>query len=163
MEKQLYVLAGFDPATERRLKNWESLLEHGCPGQQTKGIPHHITLGAYPTVMEELVKAMVTQTASETPFLPVSFQHLGVFGGGRVLFAAPCVSRDLLRLKEHFGSGDAWMAHATLLIDEPDRVLSAMGPATQMFEAFEGRVERLFLYEFFPSRLILDLPLEGRN
>lgn len=163
-DKQLFIMAGFDPETERRLTSWETLLEqHGRPGQQTKGIPHHITLGVYPPDMEEQVKALVAQAARETAPFPVSFSHLGLFGGGRVLFAAPCVSRALLSLKERFGPGDHWTAHATLLLDEPERIISAFGPAIGMFEAFEGRVERIFLNEFFPNRPILHLPLQGEN
>lgn len=160
--KQLFIMAGFDPETERRLKRWETLLEGGCPGQQTKDVPHHITLGMYPPELEEQVKALVEQAARETASFTVSFQHLGLFSGGRVLFVAPSVNRPLLNLKERFGSDIAWTAHATLLIDEPERVLSAVGPAIGMFEPFEGRVERIFLHEFFPNRYILDLPLEGR-
>ena len=162
--KQLFIMAGFDPETERRLKDWEATLERiGRPGQQTKGVPHHISLGMYPPAMEEQVRAMVIQAAKETAPFPVTFQHLGIFGGGRVLFAAPCVSRALLNLKERFGPGDTWTAHATLLIDEPEHILSAVSPAVGMFEEFEGRVERLFLHEFFPDRFILDLPLDGGN
>ena len=162
--KRLFVMAGFDPETERRLQDWEDSLERiGRPGQQTKDVPHHISLGTYPPAMEEQVKAMVIQAARETAPFPVAFQHLGIFGGGRVLFAAPCVNHALLDLKERFGPGDAWTAHATLLIDEPEHILSAVSPAVGMFEEFEGRVERLFLHEFFPNRFILNLPLNGCN
>lgn len=161
--KQLFIMAGFDPETEQRLKDWETRLERcGRPGQQTKNIPHHITLGMYPPAMEEQVKEMVLQAASETAPFPVSFQHLGIFGGGRVLFAAPCVDRALLNLKERFGSGTGWTAHATLLIDEPENILSAVAPAVGMFEEFEGRIESIFVHEFFPSRFVLSLPLKGK-
>ena len=161
--KRLYIMAGFDQETERRLGRWETLLERGHPGPQTKGIPHHITLGAYPPEMEEQVRAMVAQAARETAPFPVCFDHLGLLGGGRVLFAAPSVDHALLSLKERFGPCAGWAAHATLLIDEPETVLSAVGPAIGMFEAFEGRVERIFLHEFFPNCPILHLPLEGGN
>lgn len=162
--KQLFILAGFDPETERRLKRWETRLERrGRPGQQTKDVPHHITLGMYPPSMEEQVKEMALQAAAETAPFPVIFQHLGIFGGGRVLFAAPCVDRALLNLKERFGPGTGWTAHATLLIDEPEHILSAVAPAVGMFEEFEGRIERIFVHEFFPNRLILNLPLNGRD
>ena len=163
-DKQLFIMAGFDQETERRLNDWEAALERcGRPGRQTKNVPHHISLGMYPPTMEASVKTMVIQAASETAPFPISFQHLGIFGGGRVLFAAPCVNRALLNLKERFGPGDAWTAHATLLIDEPERIVPLIGPAIEMFEEFEGRVERLFLHEFFPTRLILDLPLSGSD
>lgn len=162
--KQLYIMAGFDPETERRLKDWEAMLERaGRPGRQTKDVPHHITLGMYPPAMEEQVKAMVTQAASETAPFPVTIDHLGIFSGGRVLFAAPSVDRAMLSLKERFGPRAGWTAHTTLLIDEPEYILSAVSAAIGMFEEFEGRVERIFLYEFFPNRLILNLPLEGEN
>lgn len=161
-DKQLFIMAGFDPKTERRLKDLEAMLERlGRPGQQTKNVPHHVSLGMYPPAMEEQVREMVARAARETGPFPVAFQHLGIFGGGRVLFAAPCVNRDLLNLKERFGPGDGWTAHATLLIDEPEYILSAVGPAVGTFEEFEGYIERILLYEFFPARSILDLPLEG--
>lgn len=161
-DKMLYVMAGFDAETEQRLSALEALLARaGYRGSQTRGIPPHITLGAFPCEQEEQVRALVANTALETAAFPLTFQHLGVFGGGRVLFAAPDVRRPLLDLKERFGSSARWTAHATLLIDEPERVVTAFAAAIQAFDAFEGRVERLYLHECFPNRKILHAPLRG--
>lgn len=160
--KRLYIMARFDPDTERRLSEWERSLERsGFHGQQTRGIPHHITLGDYPTEQEEQARALVSRVASETEAFPITFNHLGVFSGGHVLFAAPDASHELLSLRERFGPTFNWAPHATLLIAEPELIIRAMTPAVQVFEAFAGRVEGLLLYEFFPARPILTLPLTG--
>ena len=161
-DKRLYIMAGFDPDTERRLSERERLLENkGFHGQQTRGIPHHLTLGDCPTKQEEQVRALVARVAAETAAFPVTFNHLGLFSGGRVLFAAPDASHELLSLRERFGPAFNWTPHATLLIAEPELIVRAVTPAIQAFEPFDGRVESLLLYEFFPARPILNLPLTG--
>ena len=162
LDKQLYILACFDPDTEQRLGDLEALLENkGYHGQQTRGIPHHITLGTFPSPQEEDVQSLVARVSRKIAPFPVTFNHLGVFSGGRVLFAAPDVTRQMLDLKECFNPYPNWAAHATLLIDQPERISSAFATAIQAFGAFEGRIESLCLYEFFPSRKILHLPLVG--
>ena len=47
-----------------------------------------------------------------------------------------------------------WTDHATLLIDEPEKILQAIQIVTETFQPFAAKIESLSLYEFFPARLI---------
>ena len=158
----LCVLAGYDDLTEAYLAGLQSdLYAQGFSGTQTRDLPQHITLGSFPTDRESALIGQVCAAARETRPFSLTFNHLGLFSGGRVLFVAPDTNRPLLALKERFGSSAGWTPHTTMLIDEPQTILRALPPLTGGFAPFAGRVERLFLYEFWPTRLILELPLGG--
>jgi len=161
-EKMLYVLAGYDEKTEEKLQTWQNMLyDAGFVGTQTKNIPQHITLGSFPVDMEEELCALVDKAGRETGPLPVTFNHVGIFGGGKVLFIAPDVSKEMLDLKEKFGESRGWTAHSTMLIDAPDVTLRAAGHILKGFASFEGKITQLFLYEFFPARHIATIQLKG--
>ncbi|MDO4739345.1 MAG: 2'-5' RNA ligase family protein [Eubacteriales bacterium] len=160
-EKLLYVLAGYDAPTEQKLQAWQNrLYAEGFVGTHTKNIPQHITLGSFPTQAEERLCALLQETAAQIKAFPVTFNHIGVFGGGKVLFVAPDVNHALLDLKERFGESHGWTAHSTLLIDEPEAVLRAAQSVLSDFGAFEGTVTQLYLYEFFPARHIATVQLQ---
>lgn len=160
----LYVLAGYDSVTEAAITARQELIaEKGFTGTQTKGIPPHITLGIFPSPQESQLIDLCRQVAADTAPFPVTFAHIGVFQGGRVLFLAPDTSHELLYVKERFGDSAGWTAHTTLLIDEQEIILSAIPTALQDFSMFTGQVEKLYVYEFFPARLILTLPLQGKG
>jgi len=160
-EKMLYVLAGYDGATEERLQRMQNkLYAEGFVGTQTKNIPMHVTLGSFPAEMEEELKALVNETARTNSAFPVTFNHIGIFGGGKVVFVSPDVSREMLLLKEKFGGSKGWTAHSTMLIDEPEVVLRAAAELLDDFSSFEGEVTQLFLYEFFPARHIATVQLQ---
>ena len=160
-EKALYVLAGYDAATEEKLSGMQNTLyELGYTGTQTRNIPQHITLGRFSTDEEsELVVRMQAAAETTAPFA-VMFNHIGLFGGSKVLFAAPDCSNALLRLKENFGDSFGWTPHSTLLIDEPDVVLQALPEVMKEFSRFQGEITSLHLYEFFPARHILTVLLK---
>lgn len=154
-EKFLCVLAEYDRETERRVENIRQRLSGaGFTGRQTQGIPHHITLGTFPIAEKGSLGKSVKEAAAQTRPFSVAFTHLGVFGGGNVLFLAPDINRELLACKERFGGSENWTPHTTLLIEEPLEVCRAMPLALEAFEEFQGRVESLSLYEFFPAGLI---------
>ena len=160
-DKRLYVLAGFDAPTEDRLQAWQNrLYEEGFIGTQTKNIPQHITLGSFPVEMEQELCEQLDRLAKETAAFPVTFNHVGIFGGGKVLFIAPDISHEMLQLKECFGSAYNWTAHSTMLIDEPEVILRAAESTLGRFAAFEGNVTQLHLYEFFPARHIATVQFE---
>lgn len=47
--KMLYVLAGYDQATQGRLAGMQDkLYAKGFCGEHTRGIPMHVTLGSFP-------------------------------------------------------------------------------------------------------------------
>ena len=108
-----------------------------------------------------IASARLKHIALETPSFDVTFNHIGIFGGGRVLFIAPDASHAMLQLKEAFGSSDNWTAHTTMLIDEPDTIRAALPVLIDGFSAFRGRVTQLHLYEFQPPRHILTVQLAG--
>ena len=153
--KRLYVMAGFDSDTERLLASIQEELNHlGFVGEQTKAIPPHITLADFDIDKEsELVESLGMISKKHSVF-KISFSHVGIFQGSRVLFVAPDVNKDLLDLKGYFGSSHNWAAHVTLLIDDPLVIQSAVPPILARFRAFEGRIESLFLYEFWPTRFV---------
>jgi len=161
-EKQLYFLAGYDDATEAKLAGLQqSLYDCGFEGTQTRSIPMHITMGIAPSETEEEQKRFLKELCAETEAFDVSFNHAGIFSGGRVLFIAPDCSMELLALRERFGSSFSWTPHTTMLIDEPDIIKHAVPKLLEGFSSFCGRVTHVHLYEFFPARHILTLPLKN--
>ena len=135
-----------------------TLYQQGFRGRQSKHLPHHLTLDNFPVAQEEQLKTLLAETAVR-PAFPVTFSHAGVFPEAKVLFAAPDCSRELLALKEVFGPSRGWTPHATMLIDEPEAVYRALPVLMEHFLPFDGTVARLYLYEFFPVRHILTVPL----
>lgn len=161
-DRFLCVLAGYDNSTEAHLcALQQGLYDAGFSGVQTKGIPMHFTIGYADCAAEDDLIARLKHIALETPSFDVTFNHIGIFGGGRVLFIAPDASHAMLQLKEAFGSSDNWTAHTTMLIDEPDTIRAALPVLIDGFSAFRGRVTQLHLYEFQPPRHILTVQLAG--
>ena len=159
--KALYILAGYDDATEARLAGIQSgLYERGFTGVHTKHLPQHITMHSFPTDQEEALIEKLKKIASETKAFEVVFSHIGIFTGGEVLFIAPDKNAPLLRLKEQFGDSDSWTPHTTMLIDKPDVICKALPLVTESFSDFCGKVTSLHLYEFFPTRYITTVELQ---
>ena len=156
----LCVLAGYDQETEARLAALQDrLYGQGFTGTQSKNIPMHITLGAFPPSEEGTLKETMTRAAGACRPFEVDLEHIGVFGGSKVLFVAPDINRSLLQLKEHFGPSGRWTPHTTMLMDQPEVIYRALPILAEGFEAFQGQVTALHLYEFWPARHILSLPL----
>lgn len=55
---------------------------------------------------------------------------------------------------------DAWTAHATLLIDEPESIHKALDLISKEFHNMTATIQALHLYEFFPTRLIASYELK---
>lgn len=159
-DKFLCVLAGYDGETETRLASMQNrLYEAGFNGTQTRNIPMHITVGRFPTEEEDRVSALVRSVAAVTEPFELSLSHVGMFAGSRVLFAAPDGKRELLALREHFGESHGWVPHTTMLIDQPEEIYRALPVLMDAFVPSCGNITCLHLYEFFPSRHILTVPL----
>lgn len=160
MAKALYILAGYDDNTEKYLSGIQNkLYEAGFMGTQTKNIPMHTTLGSFPCEKEEELIEFLKKLSAETKAFEVTFNHIGMFGGGNVLFIAPDANHRLLDLKEKFGSSYNWAAHTTMLIDDARVVQQALPVVLEQFKAFIGKVSKLHLYEFFPTRHIISVDL----
>lgn len=154
-KKFLCVMAGFDNATELKLSAMQKgLYDLGFVGKQTKNIPQHITLGSFDVERELEIKELVQTVAKTMSIFPVTFNSIGIFQGTKVLFAAPDTSRYLLDLKESFEESFGWTPHTTLLIDEPEIIYRAVPLIADNFVAFGGRIEYIYLYEFWPTRCI---------
>ncbi len=167
-EKYRCVMAGFDAETEAKLAELQNVLyENGFTGTQTKGIPFHLPLAeisADDVRDEEWLKEIMEETAEISFDFTVTFRHLGIFSGGKVLFAAPDPEMELLHLNGRFDfSDDSWTPHATLLIDEPSVILDALPIVLEKFKPFTARIDKLYLYEFFPSRHIATVGLGAEN
>ena len=159
-DKLLCVLAGYDEETEAKLAGWQQdLYDKGYVGTHTKNLPQHITLGSFPVEKETELVAKVQQAAAQIHSFPVTFNHVGIFGGSKVLFIAPDVSHELLNLREEFESADGWTPHTTMLIDEPSVIMEAVKEIADGFQAFAGKVTSLHVYEFWPTRHILSVKL----
>ena len=159
-DKALYILAGYDSDTESTLSTLQNeLYEAGFSGQQTKNIPQHITLESFPCEQEQELIARLQTLSKSTEEFSVTFNHIGIFSGAKVLFIAPDTNRKLLELKEKFGSPEGWTPHSTMLIDEPEIILRAASMILDRFSPFSGKVTALHLYEFFPTRHILSVEL----
>ncbi|MDF2586931.1 MAG: 2-5 ligase [Anaerocolumna sp.] len=155
-EQFLCVMAGFDDQTEKHLEELQKeLYQREFVGIHTKNIPLHITLGIFDVSEEKMISTLVKMVSSNTESFDVTFNHIGIFGGSEVLFIAPDINRELLKLKENFGESYDWTPHVTMLIDEPAEIFKAAQVLSSSFTKFKGRVEKLYLYEFWPSRYIL--------
>ncbi len=161
MDKFLCVMAGYDINTEKRLSDIQNkLYEKGFVGNHTKDLPQHITLGTFPVDKEGEVFNLLNKVSKETRQFDITFNHIGIFGGSQVLFIAPDTNYSLLKLKENFGDSFNWTPHTTMLIDKTENVSRAMPIVVEYFEAFQGQVQTIHLYEFWPSRHILTVSLE---
>lgn len=160
-DKALYVMAGYDDRTEAYLAGIQNkMYENGFFGVHTKNLPQHITLCSFPVDQErELIQKIQNLAQTKTPF-NITFNHVGIFSGSRVLFIAPDINRELLDLQEEFGVSFNWTPHTTMLIDEPGVVLQALPLVLEDFAAFQGKVTTLHLYEFWPTRHILSVNLK---
>ncbi|MBO4864848.1 MAG: 2'-5' RNA ligase family protein [Eubacterium sp.] len=163
--KSLYILAGYDDLTEEKLSAIQNkLYEAGFEGFQTKNIPMHFTLGSYDCNREEDLINRLKSIGDTIETFEVSFNHTGLFRlpENDVLFIKPELSREMLSLKDHFlDSKDQfeWSPHSTLLIDKSDVIQKAMPIVLDEFSPFAGKVKKLYLYEFWPTRHILTVEI----
>lgn len=159
--KALFILAGYDDKTDSYLSSiQEKLYQRGFTGTHTKNIPQHITLGSFSVDKESMRIDLLKKISRQTKGFEVTFNHVGIFGGSKVLFIAPDTNDKLLCLKEQFGSSYGWTPHTTMLIDKPDIILEALPYVMNEFSSFSGKITTLHLYEFFPTRHIMTVHFE---
>ena len=164
--RSLYILAGYDDKTEEVLSGIQNkLYDLGFSGTQTKDIPMHFTLGSFDTSMEDELKARLEKIAETHKAFNVMFNHIGLFRlpQNDVLFAAPEINKEMLALRDNFLDNKdvfPWSAHTTFLIDKADVIHEATTVVMNEFKAFEGKVSKLYLYEFWPARHIMTVELK---
>ena len=167
-EQFLMVMADLDEQTQARMAEWDApLLEAGFTGQQTPGLPYHISLASYPLSKEKEALEQVRRIASEfTPFT-LHFSHIGVFAGGKVIFAAPernAAIDELQKACDLFPNPNyPWTPHMTLILDEPEVISQALPIAVRNFKPFVGTVTKLHLCAFWPTREIASPELSLRD
>ena len=114
---------------------------------------------------EKEAAEIARKAAAEHAPVPVHLSHIGMFAGGKVLFAAPEKNEELNALQEACRS-DApqqypWTPHVTMLIDEPETICAAIPVFVKSFVPFTARIVRLHLCAFWPTREIASFALEG--
>lgn len=158
--KFLCVMAQYDEETEQKLKKIQKiLLDNGFKGKQTPNLPNHITLGTFEISEEEILKEKIKRVSNNFQSFDIKLNNIGLFGLD-VLFIAPLVSHELLSLQQYFSSKYAddldWTAHTTMLIESSDVIQRALPLLAENFKGFRGRIESISLYEFWPTRFIIE-------
>ena len=169
-EQFLTLMADLDDASQEIMSGWYSKLkEAGFTGTQTPGLPYHISLATFPLEKEQEVVALMKTVAAGYAPVPVHISHVGMFTGGKVLFGAPDMSPELTALHEACAKETIqtypWTPHATILIDEPETVCAALPMLMKSFYPFVGKISRLHLCAFWPTREIaaVELVVNGRR
>ena len=167
-EQFLTLMADLDDEAQARMSGWyHSLQEAGFTGVQTPGLPYHISLSTFPLNQEKEAAEIARKAAAEYAPVPVHLSHIGLFAGGKVLFAAPEKDGELAALQAACRSDVPqqypWTPHATILIDEPETVLAAMPVFLKAFVPFTARITRLHLCAFWPTREIGSFNLKGKR
>jgi 2'-5' RNA ligase len=122
-------------------------------------LPNHITLGSFELSQEEKLKERIKMVCKNFKGFDIKLNSIGLFGLD-VLFIAPAVNHELLNLQQCFNNDYAvgldWTAHTTMLIDDRETILKALPYVAGSFKSFTARIESISLYEFWPTRFILE-------
>ena len=166
-EQFLTLMADYCPEDQARISVWYDALQRaGFTGTQTPGLNHHISLATFPLEKEAEAVALTRRIAAEFGPVYADIRHVGVFPGGKVLFAAPDMSPKLTALQQACAgerplNGYPWTPHTTLLIDTPETIGAALPTLMQHFTPLRARIERLHLCAFWPTREIVTAALTG--
>ena len=163
-EQFLTLMADLDEDSQAILSEWyESFYKAGFKGTQTPGLPFHISLASFPLNKEQEAVDLAMKTARAFSPFPVHISHIGIFAPGKVLFGGPERNPELDRLHDACETDPEpqgpWTPHVTLLIDEPETVCNALPLLLKSFRPFAGRITRLHLCAFWPTREILSVDL----
>ncbi len=167
-EQFLTLMADLDDDSQAIMSEWyNTLKEAGFTGTQTPGLPYHISLATFPLEKEQEAVALMQKVAAEFGPVQVHISHIGMFAGGKVLFGAPDMSPELTALHEACAKETMqqypWTPHATILIDEPETVCAALRVLVKSFYPFAGKITRLHLCAFWPTREIATVELVGQR
>ena len=168
-ESFLTLMADYDTSSQFRMDEWYGAIQRaGFTGTQTPGLNHHISLATFPLEMEEEAIELTKQIAAAFAPVDVHVSHVGLFAGGRVLFAAPEVNPALSALQKACAddrplNGHPWTPHTTMLVDTPENVVAALPTLMEKFEPFRGTITNLHLCAFWPTREILRVALTGNK
>ena len=165
-EEFLMLMADFDDESQRIMGGWyEKLQAEGFVGKQTPGLPFHISLAGFSLDKEAEAVSEMKELAKQFKAVPVHISHIGLFAGGNVLYAAPDMNpANLLNLRQAVKTEKyeqyQWTPHATILIDDPETIQKAMPVFVEQFHPFMGKITKLQLCAFWPTREIATVYLE---
>lgn len=165
-EKILVLMADWDDETQRILSGWyDDLTRAGFEGKQTLGIPHHISMSTYSLDKEAEAVELMHKIAGEFKPFEVHLSHMGMFMGGSILFAGPERNIELDRLHDACDLGvvqeHPWTPHTTIFINEPEVVHEALPVVVKSFRPLVGKITKLHLCAFWPTREIATVELRG--
>lgn len=165
-EEFLTLMADLDDESQKIMSDWyKELQKNGFKGVQTPNLPFHISMGCFSLDKEKEVVEEMNRLAAEFHEIPVHLSHIGMFAGGKVLFAAPDMNpAGLLDLRQAIKTKTddkfPWTPHATILIDEAKTVQEALPVFIEHFHPFMGKIVRLHLCAFWPTREIKAVSLK---
>ena len=165
-EEILVLMADLDDGSQKTLGGWyEKLKEAGFNGVQTPGLPFHVSLATFSLDKEAEVVEEMKKLSEQFSEVPVHISHIGLFAGGKVLYAAPDMNPagllDLRKaVKTKTNEKFPWTPHATILIDEKETVQKALPVLIEQFQPFMGRITKLHLCAFWPTREIATVYLK---
>ena len=156
-----------DDDSQQTLSGWyEELKKAGFTGVQTPGLPFHVSMGCFSLDKEEDVVKEMETLAKQFSAIPVHISHIGLFSGGKVLYAAPDMNpAGLLDLRQAIQTETQekfpWTPHCTIMIDEKETIQKALPILIEHFQPFVGRVTKLHLCAFWPTREIATVYFEN--
>lgn len=165
-EEFLMLMADLDDESQKIMSGWYGKLQsEGFNGVQTPGLPFHISMGCFALDKEAEVVKEMNDLAKSFSAIPVYISHIGMFEGGKVLYCAPDMNpADLLDLRKAIKTETQdqfpWTPHATILIDEAETVQKALPVLVEQFHSFYGKVTKLHLCAFWPTREIATVELK---
>jgi len=158
-DKFLTVMAVLDDDTQSAMSKIQQAIKNKISeGTQTTGIPFHITLGSYPTDMEDELVCAIDKVVSELEEFSIEFAGYNDFGN-RVLFLEPNIPCELLTLRKEFecdyAEGFDWVPHATLFCGEEHEIAMAKAILDELDLPKRAKIVAIELGEFFPPRKIV--------
>ena len=150
----------------------ERLIYVGLQGSYLRGEAHEnsdidimVVIDGFCVKDMDMYKDILEKIAETHKAFNVMFNHIGLFRlpQNDVLFAAPEINKEMLALRDNFLDNKdvfPWSAHTTFLIDKADVIHEATAVVMNEFKAFEGKVSKLYLYEFWPARHIMTVELK---
>ena len=165
-ESFLTLMADYCTEDQQRISVWyDALQAAGFTGTQTPGLNHHISLATFPLDQEEEAIVLTKRVAAEFAPVYADIRPVGVFPGGKVLFAAPDMTPELTAFQQACSSGPVngypWTPHTTMLIDSPETIGAALPVLMQHFVPLRAKITHLHLCAFWPTREILTVELTG--
>lgn len=166
-EQFLTLMADLDDNAQQVMSDWyEKLREAGFTGTQTPDIPYHISLASFALDKEDEAVREMHLLAEHFAPVAVHMSHIGMFAGGKILYAAPDMNpAGLLNLQKAIRTETIdrfpWTPHATILMDETQTIQKALPLFVSEFRPFLAKITRLHLCAFWPTREIATVYLKG--